>query len=527
MARLRRHALATAAASAAIAALVIAWSAVRGHNRIDDDAYMFVRYARNLSADGVLAWNPSGPPVYGLTSLAHFAVVAVVNTVLRADPAIVLVTATTAAGIAFLAFLSFMAWRAWPHATPRRRMTAVALTYAGLAWPASSLLFHFTSGMDTTLALAWVAGLLCGALAWEARGGLPAAVWWGVAGGASLWVRPDLVVFGIGVAAVCALVGPPPARRRAVVALAVAIVVASALAGIAWLWLGSPLPLALQAKVTRGYGADMQAVYAGFALRQLGRFVLDYAAFFVLALTDIVWVVSTRAVRRNALDVAVAVAATAFIVFHAAFVLPIMGDHQRFDYPTLPAIVLLALRAVHRIAAYAAARGWWRQRARVAAVQMALVVAGAVVLGRAIVEARRIPPATGLRVLDHYRNGWPGRMWARLDRVAALPDGIVIATTEVGMPGVLNPGKQIVDLAGLHDAEFARHGFSSERLFARGAPDLFYLTVRHYETIRGALLADRRFAGGYELLQPPGGLTIALRRDSPYYASLRTAIVAP
>ncbi len=108
-----------------------------------------------------------------------------------------------------------------------------------------------------------------------------------------------------------------------------------------------------------------------------------------------------------------------------------------------------------------------------------------------------------------------------------LPDDIVIATTEVGYPGVLNPHKTIIDLAGLNDTEFARQGFSAARLFARSRPDLFYLTTRHYVEIRSALFNSPEFAHGYELLQPPGGLVIALRRDGPRYAALRGAITGP
>lgn len=108
-----------------------------------------------------------------------------------------------------------------------------------------------------------------------------------------------------------------------------------------------------------------------------------------------------------------------------------------------------------------------------------------------------------------------------------MPDDIVIATTEVGYPGVLNPRKTIIDLAGLNDTEFAQHGFSVARLFARSRPDLFYLTTRHYATIRSALFTNPDFASGYELLQSPGGLVIALRRESPRYAALRAAITGP
>ncbi|MDP6777923.1 MAG: hypothetical protein QGI83_14290, partial [Candidatus Latescibacteria bacterium] len=40
-----------------------------------DDAFMFVRYADRLLADGRLAWNPGGESTYGPTSLLYLAVV--------------------------------------------------------------------------------------------------------------------------------------------------------------------------------------------------------------------------------------------------------------------------------------------------------------------------------------------------------------------------------------------------------------------------------------------------------------------
>ena len=36
-----------------------------------DDAFMFARYADNLTADGTAAWNPRGQATYGTTSLLY------------------------------------------------------------------------------------------------------------------------------------------------------------------------------------------------------------------------------------------------------------------------------------------------------------------------------------------------------------------------------------------------------------------------------------------------------------------------
>ena len=127
-------------------------------------------------------------------------------------------------------------------------------------------------------------------------------------------------------------------------------------------------------------------------------------------------------------------------------------------------------------------------------------------------------------VLDNYRANWPSEYWIRLDAFSQLPDDLVIATTEVGYPGVLNPDKIIVDLAGLNDIEFARNGFSSLTLFSRYQPDLFLLPRSHYAELRRDISGSRTFRLGYEFFQPDPGLGIALRRDSRHYHAMRQVL---
>jgi hypothetical protein len=526
--------LAVALGLAGIVVLALAVLAALDRNRIEDDAYMFVRYARNLAASGRLAWNPGGEPTYGLTSLAYFVLVFLLEAVLRADPAIVLVTATLLAGGAFVVFAVRMARQAVmaAHAAAipdsgaraRARAWAAAIALGGLAWASPTLAQHCVSGMDTAFTLAFTTVLVTAGIAWANAPVRRRVVVWGALGGASLWVRPDLLPFGIGVPAVCALLAPTAARRRdAGLAAGIAVAIALALAGLAWLLLGAPLPLSMYGKVLRGYGTDMPMLYAGFAARQLAAFGREQAPFIALALAGLVLHVRRLGVRAVAFDVAVALTVIVFVVFQRFFVLPIMGDDQRFFYPALPAIVYLAVRGWMALVALPGfARGGGGRVALV--VGLAALAALAVPLVRSARELVRAPRLVDFRVADNFRTGWPGRMWVGLDVVATFPDDLVIATTEVGHPGVMAPRKVIVDLAGLNDTDFARHGFSAARLFARARPDLFYLTVRHYADIRTALLRDQRFRDGYELLHPPEGLVIALRRDGAHYTALRTAL---
>jgi hypothetical protein len=114
-----------------------------------------------------------------------------------------------------------------------------------------------------------------------------------------------------------------------------------------------------------------------------------------------------------------------------------------------------------------------------------------------------------------------------LDRFARLPDDLVIATTEVGLPGVLAPRKTVVDLAGLNEREFATRPFSAERLFARYRPDLVYMPHRNYAEMARAI-EKRLESEGYDLYTARqlgmDDFGLAIRRDSRHYEAMREIV---
>ena len=55
-------------ATLAVALATLAWASAF---HVQDDAYMFVRYADRFLAEGTFAWNPGGAPTYGATSLGY------------------------------------------------------------------------------------------------------------------------------------------------------------------------------------------------------------------------------------------------------------------------------------------------------------------------------------------------------------------------------------------------------------------------------------------------------------------------
>ena len=93
-----------------------------------------------------------------------------------------------------------------------------------------------------------------------------------------------------------------------------------------------------------------------------------------------------------------------------------------------------------------------------------------------------------------------------------LPWGATIASSEVGYVGASTPQANVIDLAGLNDAEIALHGFSVGRLLAR-KPDVIWLPHRDYTWERGVLLSDAEFLKQYEVIAGAAGSGIAIRRD--------------
>ena len=119
------------------------------------------------------------------------------------------------------------------------------------------------------------------------------------------------------------------------------------------------------------------------------------------------------------------------------------------------------------------------------------------------------------------------RFWYALEQISALPDDIVIATTEVGHPAALNPRKTIVDIAGLNEPGFALDGFSADRLFDVLVPDVLYMPHPDYAPIVAQIRAHPTFASGYREFTADdldAYMGIAVRRNSTHYEELCRAI---
>lgn len=492
-----------------------------------DDAFMFVRYADRLLSSYAIAWNPGDLPTWGPTSLGFLLVVTPLR-LLFDDAERAALASSFFAGGALVALLVGMVWRI--STSLGVRLFTLAVLLAVLSRCGNSLAAHFRSGMDTTFAMAYLTAYLTAAhrLAQARPDGAPPSCWsTGLLGGLALVARPDLTVYVLLVPAALATSRAAPVRRAGLRALLVTVLFGGAVWAACALYFGSPLPLSFYVKSPGFYDAAFERRYASLSALHL-RLYLESTL--PLALLIALGVLTRgRLAWRARIELGVGLATCVFIAYYRYRAVPVMHYAQRFYYPSLPALLYLAFVASARLGA--ALPEVWRRLPQRRLGQAAWAYVGAALLGLAALgellpnapRARRAafrptPAATARRA--RIRSVWPG-----LDAMSRLPDDLLIATTEVGIPGALNPQKRVLDTSGLNTTTIARGRLTPAQAIFAEKPDVVYLHP-DYTAMNREFRLDPRFDERYVAAPPsgPGQLSVFLRRDSRYRPRLDRAV---
>lgn len=504
-----------------------------------DDAFMFIRYADHLRSFGVIAWNVPGPPTYGLTSPAFLLVVLPVRMLLDAPGAASVVSSAVSGMLFFL--LLFLMLRRHAGVTPDTRRLVTLLASVSLMAGSYSLCNHFSSGMDTMFALAVITAIIIGHRRNEERPARWMTVLLGIASGLAFLVRPDLMIYTIGAPAVAVLAARDAATRKrmlAVIGIGLAVLGLELVAANAYF--GLPLPLPFYAKGMHSYSGEIQEFYRYVSYEMFGYFAMQFAPLLLAAIVSLAYLIRRGRLRQfTPFELGLWSATLVFWTYYLFFVMQIMPHEARFYYPTLPALFLLATRSLTLAWEPGFAPKRWAGRLREMIVGIAehrrgLVIAtgaaavlacgaGAFVMRGAIADSiARMSTIGDFDVRAYYRSTL-NHYWYRLDELSDLPDDLVFGTTEVGMPAALNPGKRIVDLAGLNNTGIVRHGFSANEIFTRNDLDFFYMPHPHYTEMIRQIMTDPRFRERYEYFTPEQTGTqmgIAIRKDGKYYRRL-------
>ena len=503
-----------------------------------EDSFMLVRYADNLIHGKGLIWNPGGPPTYGLTSVFYAIPVAIVQAILPHQPVLSLALTSFLCGCLFLTLMALLVGPVL-RSSRAAQVAFGALVAISFARASVSLAVHFWSGMDTMFDLAMMTVYLLIAQWQGRRNSWTSTTVLGIAGGLMYGVRPDLLIYTFLVPAAITVLGKDRSvKAKGAAALAITAATTSIVLAAAYLYFGSALPLSFYAKGLKLYGDFEYERYQKVPLEQLTDYAGAYCVLLGVIAIDLLQSLEGRKKNPHSpLYIALLGGTCVFFIYYLFFVLQIMQFYSRFYYPALPALLWLSAVATRRLIdrysdtfrqVFQSGTGWgW---AAGLALSGGLLVTYPLMTDVAHVSREARHGFHTWDAMDEYRAYYKD-YWFRLDRFAALPPDLTMATTEIGHVASMNPGRVIVDMAGLNEREFAFHPFSSAVMLKKYAPDLIYMPHPGYRAMNRNLRENPEFQKDYEYfppssLSPRVGMGIALRRDSKYYEQMRAIVTA-
>ena len=494
-----------------------------------DDAYMYLRYANHMLAGQGMAWNPGEGSVYGVTSLLHLTMVVLAQSVFPwLAPAALLQVVSGGAAIGLLAALIGIAALCSRHA----RLCQNWLFWTALLMPLvafrEAFAFHAGTGMDTMVSALANAVLVFFTLQFTRSPSLSRACWTALASLLAVLARPDNLLCAL----LCPILGVlllvPRPRRKPLAAFAVMVGgLLATLVFAEWRCLGSPLPLSFFAKLPFYYG--------GFA-GEFGWNPFLFLKVFALSAWPFVVVLilfADRAgIRRAAVLLVPALASMAVLCRFNQ----IMGHLGRFYFPFLPFFVAAGALEFD---AWLARRGTGpaansAKMIRRAVVAVTLTLIGSLSLslaadgysGRA--QSQKLVSIDGFHTLAQAPlpdlDSWQSAH-AIAEMARAAPARASFAMSEHGLPGALAPQTTIIDVLGLHDPYFARHGFSATELFRR-KPDVIWLPHSDHTQMLRDILDSDEFWNHYAFYPDAFFHGIALRTDGPHAARLAELLSA-
>lgn len=491
-----------------------------------DDAYMYLRYANNLLGGYGLAWNPGEGSVFGVTSLLHLLVLAKLRRVFPGLGAAALLR--IASGSAAMALLMALAGIVALHARhPRLRrnwLFWLAVILPTVAYR-EAFFFHAGTGMDTMLSALANAFVVFATLRLANSPKLSTVIAAALVAILAVLARPDNVVCALFCPVLAlTLLAPRPRAKPLALFLVLAVGSLAVIAAVEWRALGSPLPLSFFAKQPWYYG-DFAGEFSWNPFLFLKVFC--YSAWpFVVALI----LFADRAGWRRAAVLLAPALASILILFRFN---QIMGHLGRFDYPFLPFFVAAGalefdawLLRGQKILSRAMFQRAGLAVAAILVGGMALSVGAGLYGARATLERLEAPGGFHVRASAPLPDM---DSWQAAQAIAAIaraaPSGTHFAMSEHGLPGALAPHIAIIDVLGLHDPYFARHGFSAAELFRR-QPDLIWMPHEDHVQMLRDILGSEEFWTHYVFYPDAFFHGLALRRDGGNYLRLSALVAA-
>ena len=296
-----------------------------------DDAYIFIRYAKNIINGHDVSWNSTDGPVYGFTSTAYLIWITFLRYILPFNDSIILQMGSVLMGILYLVFLIDTILFLIP-ADKSHQQYSFLIVFCFLLIFGRGLIYHLYSGMDTTMSMLANMLIIRQLIKVQYPIKTKALIWIILASFFSYWSRPDNIFYAFLVPLLWFLFQNYAQRFRTIIwmLLGLTAMIFSDLIIKFW-YFGDWLPLSFYVKQNGFYGG-----YADHHLWNPVTYILNIltvnAPFIILVILFVT--------KRTFLHIAAFILPTILTFLSLHHSVQIMGMESRFYYPSTPFIVI-------------------------------------------------------------------------------------------------------------------------------------------------------------------------------------------
>jgi len=481
-----------------------------------DDAYMFLRYAKQIIAGNGHTWNIGEGQIYGSTSLTHVIFVTFLRWVLFfARDSVVLFVSSALPSLATVFVFGYTASKIVQNKYFQGQLLLCIGVSAALFGCSEHFYYHFNTGMDTMLCFLMHSILISYVLLhwdqlWESKQSIIAALLCYLV----FITRPEHILpAGVFVFLYILFFQKKNFARIAGVFVLASIVLLTVDSLAKFVVFGDILPLSYYSKKS-GFYIDYREE------NWPKRFFIH---FFFLSVT---FAISTILVFYKKTDFKKAIVffvPVLLLILYLVTVVQIMGHRSRYYHPVAPYILFFALSILPTI--------FRLSRLKIIIFFVSLILLSAnsiwVKINRDVIQnykhaidrtPRYFPkldaeyctvPDSSLKRNHRF---WLRTMTQMDSLLREIPDSLVVSSSEFGIIGADFPKLSIVDPLGLHNAEIAKNGFSYEALVRR-KPTMIWMAHSDYKTIFRRTLSNPKFWADYDYYPTVFEFGIAIRKD--------------
>ncbi|MBN1901801.1 hypothetical protein JW926_10815 [Candidatus Sumerlaeota bacterium] len=445
------------------ALLLLVFLSEYSHKWVFDDAYMFVRYARNILDGKGYVWNPGGPRIDGLTSPFWLLVVIYTIRVFQVSPAYygsMLYSLSFISGILLILVFYYTVKRLLPS---KAASLAPLFTLLVILSP-FGVHNHFGNGMETTMAASLLALYLFFLIRIsESPAPFSESLSLGILGFLCVMARPEFaLIILLSPFLLWLRIGRSfPKRREPLIVLLTSCVLLIVYALWRLVYFGEIFPNSFYVK-----GSLWFTPYEDFNAKERTRLVHIPLFYFRESLFLHLVLFFGLMQRKNWKKLLWLWAPLYLSLIYISTALQIMGYGYRYFFPFMGGVVYLIILTWSWL--LEDAPPFRSRNSRIPAWIFCVIVS----LSLIAINAGYVDLYINFKKENEDNKDYMMEFFRK------LPPGASIAATEVGAISTRSPHIFVHDLSGLNDPEF-RRGFRADDLFRRN-PDIICYVHEHY-----------------------------------------------